>query len=150
MARKTLTVTIDGTGRDTGKAFLLTEMGASQSEKWAARALLALMRGGVTIPDNIAQMGLAGLAVIGVEALGTLEWDVAEPLLEEMFICVKIIPDPSKPNVVRMLIEDDIEDVKTRVKLRKAVLELHIDSFTDAALLEQIRASAAAMATTST
>lgn len=144
MARKTTTVTIDGKGRDAGKHFLLTEMSASAAERWAARALLALVRSGVKIPDEAVEMGLAGIAQIGVDLLSGLSWELAEPLLDEMFACIQIIPDPAKPHVVRGLVEDDIEEVATRLRLRREVLNLHIDFFTDAGLLNQARAAVAA------
>jgi hypothetical protein len=58
----------------------------------------------------------------------------AAPLLAEMMDCVKIIPNPSEPNVMRPLVADDIEEVRTRIELRKAILELHMGfSFADAA-----------------
>jgi hypothetical protein len=133
MARKTQIVTIDQDGRDKGKAFLITEMPAAQAEEWGARALFALMRSGVEVPENVRDLGLAGIAALGLKALGGLEWDLAKPLFDEMFTCIQIIPDPAKPAVVRGLVPDDIEEVKTRLLLRKAVLMLHIEFFTGAA-----------------
>lgn len=127
MARKTTTVTIARAGRDAGKVFLLTEMPATQAEKWAARAFLALAKSGVEIPDDIATAGLAGIAAVGVKAFTGVSFEAAEPLMDEMFGCVKIIPDPSKPMVVRALIEDDTEEVATRLQLRQEVLALHVD-----------------------
>jgi hypothetical protein len=125
MARRTATVTIDAEGRDKGKAFLLTEMSASQAERWAARAMLALARNGVEIPEGIASAGLAGVAAIGIRALGGMAFDDAEPLLADMMACVQAIPDPARPNVSRYLIEDDIEEVATRLRLRMEVFTLH-------------------------
>lgn len=133
MARKTLVVTIDAPGRDYGKSYLLTEMPASQAEKWAARALLALSRSGVEIPDSIASVGLAGLAYLGVKALAGLRFEDAEPLLDEMFRCVTFIPDPMRPNILRGLIEDDIEEVLTRLKLRSELFTLMTGFSTPAA-----------------
>jgi len=40
---------------------------------------------------------------------------------------VQYQPSPVKPEIVRGLIEDDIEEVATRIQLRKAVFELHVD-----------------------
>ena len=131
--RKIVTVTIDGKGRDEGKVFSLREMPASQAEKWATKAFLALAKSGVEIPDNIASAGLAGIAAIGIKAISGMQFEDAEPLLDEMFRCISIIPDPDKPKVIRNLIEDDIEEVSTRLRLRKEVLNLHTDFFTDAA-----------------
>jgi hypothetical protein len=132
MARKIAEVIIDK-GRDKGKKFVIKEMPASQAEKWAAKAFLALARSNVDIPDNVGDMGMAGIATVGLKALSGVNFDDAEPLMDEMFSCITIMPDPSKPMVQRALIEDDIEDVSTRLFLRKEVFNLHIDFFTDAA-----------------
>ncbi|MFL9904276.1 hypothetical protein PQR71_40165 [Paraburkholderia fungorum] len=133
MTRKTLTITLDADGRDQGKVFLLREMPPSQAEKWAMRAFLALAKSGVQIPDDISSAGLAGIAALGLKALSGLSFEDAEPLMDEMFSCISIIPDPSRPNVVRALIEDDIEEVSTRLRLRKEVFGLHTNFFTSAA-----------------
>jgi hypothetical protein len=133
MARKEITITIEDSGRDQGKVFLIKEMAASQAEKWAARAFLALAKSGVDIPDDIENAGLAGIAALGVKALSGMTFAEAEPLLDEMMACVSIIPDPKRPSVTRHLIEDDIEEIKTRLKLRAEVFKIHFDFFTSAA-----------------
>ena len=130
MARKQLDITISAEGRDKGKMFQITEMPASKAEKWAIRTMLALGKSGVEIPDNLQAQGMAGIASLGVRALTSLNFEDAEPLLAEMFDCVKCVPDPTRPEVTRALIEDDIEEVSTRLSLRKDILSLHIDFFT--------------------
>ena len=124
MARKTGTITIDQEGRDHGKSFFLTEMPATQAEKWATRALLAMARAGADIPDNVSDMGMAALADPRalLTAIGNLAFADAEPLLDEMFSCVAFNPSGS---IVRPLIENDIEEVKTRLLLRSEVIALH-------------------------
>jgi hypothetical protein len=134
MARKTATILIDATGRDNGKAFFIREMPASQAEMWAVRAFLALARSGVDVPEDIASSGLAGIASLGLKALTGLRFEEARDLMAEMFACIQMIPDPGKPGVMRALIEDDIEEVATRLRLRKEVLELHVDFSTAGAL----------------
>ena len=141
--RKTLLITIDAEGRDFGKVFKLTEMSAVRAEKWAARAFLAMARSGIDIPDNIAEAGLAGIAAIGFRALGGMRFDDAEPLLDEMFATVELIPDPSRPNVARPLIESDIEEVATRLRLRKEVFSLHVDFSRAVGLLTSTSAATA-------
>lgn len=133
MARKIEQITIKDEGRDKGKVFVIREMPASQAEKWAMRAFLALAKSGVDVPEEVAESGLAGIAVLGLRALSGLTFADAEPLMDEMFSCIQIMPDPTRPEVVRLLLEDDIEEVKTRLHLRKAVLSLHTDFFTAAA-----------------
>ena len=101
----------------------MRERGGNSPE--AMRALLALQRAGVEIPDDAVQNGMAGIAGVGIDALGRLSFHEVEYLLDEMFECIQIKPDP-KLSAVRDLIEDDIEEVKTRLLLRKEVLELHL------------------------
>ena len=125
MARNTANYTVTDEGRDQGKVFVLTEMPASRAESWAMRALLALMAGGVEVPPGFDRMGMAAMAEMGIKALVGLKWEVAEPLLAEMWSCVQIMPDPTKPHVIRNLIEDDIEEITTRIKLRAEVWKLH-------------------------
>lgn len=129
MARKTVVYTVADTGRDHDKAFLLTEMPASKAEKWAARAMFAMASNGIEIPDDVMNAGFAGLATFGVSLMGKLPFDVADVLLDEMFACVVRVPNIDKPNVTRALIEDDIEEVLTRVKLRMELFKLHADFF---------------------
>lgn len=125
MARNTLNYTVTDEGRDKGKTFVLTEMPASRAEAWAMRAILALLANNVELPDGFERLGMAGMAEVGIKALSGLKWDVAEPLLSEMWDCVQIMPDPSKPHVVRPLIEEDVEEITTRVKIRAEVWKLH-------------------------
>jgi hypothetical protein len=143
MARKIATVVISG-GRDDGKTFILKEMPASQTEKWATRAFLAIARSGSSaIKDALnfdfdeanwqSKATICEVATHGISIFGAMDFKEAEPLLDEMFSCITLMPDPSKPMVTRSLIEDDIEDVTTRLTLRKEIFKLHVDFFTAAA-----------------
>ena len=74
-------------------------------------------------PCNL-QAPMRELAVQGIKALAGVTPDMARPLLDEMMPCVQIlVPATQKP---RALLDGDIEDVKTRFMLRKAVMELHL------------------------
>lgn len=130
MARKQVNLDIkNGESRDDGKRFIITEMAASQGEKWGARALNALLASGIEIPSAVAAGGLRGLAMAGVSGLSGfsgIPWELLEPLLDEMMTCVQIMPDVNRPDVVRKLIESDIEEIKTRLLIRNAWLELHV------------------------
>lgn len=135
MARREKRITIramadkDGNvtpGRDEGKTYVLREMSATRAEDWAMRALLALTNAGAELPDDILNAGMAGMATMGLQALTSLRYDDVKPLMDEMFTCVEICPEPNNPNVVRALVEDDIEEVLTRGLLRKEILDLHM------------------------
>lgn len=130
MARKVATITIDAKGRDTGKVFVLTELSPVASEKWATRALFAMLNAGVDIPENIAAAGLAGIAAMGIGALTKMPYESAEPLLDDMMQCIQIRPSPT---ITRNLIDDDIEEVSTLLTLRKEIFNLHMSFFTDGA-----------------
>lgn len=124
--RRTKEVTITEDNRDNGKRFLITEMSAVATEDWAARLLLALTSNGFEIPQAIANAGIAGVASLGIPTiLKGLKYEDAKPLLKEMLDCVQFKPDPNRPDYVRKLINEDVEEVGTLLKLRAEVFTLH-------------------------
>ena len=123
--RKIKDVIIEAEGRDKGKMFRITEMPASQAERWAFRVFQALARTGVDVPEHVAGSGMAGMAIVGLKALGNTPFFEASELMDEMFSCIKIIRDKSHTELTYQLIEEDIEEVATRVLLRTEVFELH-------------------------
>lgn len=123
--RNTKTVTITAENRDKGKTYFITEMSATQAEKWAARALLAMSKGGVDIDEDLMAAGAAAVIGASLKALTSMRFDDAEPLLDEMMQCVEFVGDASKPQVRRALIEDDIDETSTRLFLRGEVIEVH-------------------------
>ena len=140
MARKTAEVVITAEGRDQGKRFLLQEMPPTQSERWGMRALLALAKT-MDVPEDTVRQGIAGLQSIGVgKMISNLSFSDADDLMREMFdSCVYIVPDPANPRIFRgpsrpvvgvmpvgPLVEEDIEEVSTRLKLRMEILQLHM------------------------
>jgi len=130
--RKEIDYTVPGApgpdNRDGGKMFRLREMPAMQAEKWAMRAFMLVARSGVDIGTmrGPGSGGMQELALLGVQALMTVRYEEAEPLLDEMLQCVSIVPDPKHPEIVRRLVgDDDIEDVQTILALRNEVFKLH-------------------------
>lgn len=123
MGRHTAIVTITEDNRDHGKHFILREMPAAKSEKWAMRALCAMAASGAEIPPEAVLGGMAVVAVVGLRALFAAPYAEVEPLLEEMMGCVSIVVDKAPEG--RPLLDDDIEEVGTRIKLRDEVLKLH-------------------------
>lgn len=122
---KSKVVTITDDGQD--KKFLITRMSAAATEDWAIETFFALANAGVDIPEDVADMGFAGIAQIGIQALGKVEYAKAKPLLDRMMTCVQAIPDPNDERVVRHLVESDIQDFRNILKLRKEVFSLHMD-----------------------
>lgn len=142
MARKQKFVTCDHDGRDKGKVFCLTEMPASRAEKWAARALFAMGKAGFDVPDEIAGMGMAAVAVYGLRGVMSVDFGDAEPLMDEMMACVQYVPDPGSRDIMRALYDDDIDEVKTLAFLRGEIIELHT-GFSIAAAISSIPAAIA-------
>jgi hypothetical protein len=141
--RREVTVVIEAAGRDQGKTFIIKEMPSQRGEDWATRLLLALAANGVQVPDNFFDMGMAGVAALGIRAIGGVQWAQAKPLLDEMMSCVRIQPNSADPRVVRALIDsgsdgDDIEEIGTRVTIREAWITLHT-GFSIAAELSKLR-----------
>ena len=140
MARKTKTIVITDEGRDKDKAFLIQEMPPTQAERWGMRALLALAKT-MDVPDETMKQGIGGVASIGIgKMISNLSFEDADSLMKEMFdACVYIIPDVHNQTIFRgpprhvtgimpvgPLVEDDIEEVTTRLKLRLEIFALHV------------------------
>lgn len=128
MARKTIEYIVEGDNRDSGKMFVITEMPATQAEKWAMRAFMAMGAAGIEVPDDIASQGVAGLSSMSdtiLKSLTKVPWDQAEPLIDELMTCVKFKPSADK-SLTRSLVENDIEEIGTRLKLRWQVIQLHL------------------------
>lgn len=128
MPRKTERLTITAEGRDKGKSFLLTEMPADQGERWALRALFALANTGAAIPEEALTAGMAGLAAVGVQALGMVPAEKVQPLLDELWpSCVRFIPPNPNVQPVEVLPgpSSQIEEVGTRMTIYHALLKLH-------------------------
>lgn len=146
MARRTHTVVITADGRDKGKHFIITEMSSSQGEEFAMRLFFALGQSGAEIPPGVENMGFAGAITIGIRAFSGLPWHLAKPLLDELFQCVSYLPEPSQPLIVRgsapgsvgPMIEEDIEEITTRLRLREEVIALHT-GFSIAGYLSKFR-----------
>lgn len=115
-------------GRDAGKTFIIEEAPADQAEWWAIRCFLSIGKSGIDIPDDIASQGVGGLIAYGIKALFKLNPYDAKPLLEEMMECVKL---KTSSGAIRGLVQDDIEEVKSRFELRKQVIDLHTGFFSD-------------------
>jgi hypothetical protein len=129
MPRRTATVVIgEEGGRDKGKQFLLTEMPALKAERWAMRALNAAGRSNAQITPDMIALGMAGIAQFGLRSFVAMDFNEAEPLLNEMLDCVEFITEPSKGIRRKLFIggaEDDLEEVKTIYRLRDEVFKLH-------------------------
>lgn len=123
MARREVTITITDDGRDKGKVFRITEMPASDAEWWAFRAILAIGKAGVDLGDITPDMGMNGIAILGIKSFFKLDPPIAKPLMDEMWKCLKVPTESTLGD--RSLVENDTEEVMTRFRLRAEILTLH-------------------------
>lgn len=148
MSRKTkeVPITLDGS-RDKGKKFVITEMSAHDGEMWALKALRLAQRSGVDIPGGV-QAGMAGIAAVGIMTClgGSTNFDELKPLFDEMMASVEIVTDAK--GSTRRLVDDglnqDIEEIGTRIAIRKEWLNLHLDFSIADALSTSISTTASA------
>lgn len=122
--RKTKDMEIPLDNRDKGKIFRIREMSAAEAEWWAMRALMCLQKAGTDVGDA-QSMPMNQLAVVGIQALFKLNPDDIKPLLDQMWKSVTIVPDRANMVFDRPLLEEDIEEVTTRLLLRAEVIALH-------------------------
>ena len=133
MARKTKDLVI-ADGRDKGKTFVITEMSVIDADNWANRALLAMLRGGVDVGNldfsNVnTSGGMLELARVVIAGLGNMQEQIATDLLNELLDCARIVPSGGIPRDI--LLDSDIESIKTLWQIRKEALMIHIDFLTD-------------------
>jgi len=120
-------------------------MAARPAEKWADRAFLALAHSAMDLPPGMRSsrgQGMQGIAQLA-HLVGGIRFPELEPLLDELMACIQVVPDPSKPQLVRALTDngmegDDIEEVATRHYLRSEVVDLHVGFFLPAQILNLI------------
>ena len=142
---ETKIITID-TGRDAGKTFRIREFPALRGEKWAARALVALLGTNAEIPDNLAEAAkmsnMAAIAQAGFKCLSGLNWETLEPLYDELLGQVDIVPDPAKPTAVIPLssgnVDAHVKNPATLFRLRAEVFGLCVNFFVDGVVSESL------------
>lgn len=127
--RNTATITVTDAGRDQGKIFHLREWPASRAENWGNRALVAIANatlGGAQVAPQPERSGMLGVAAMGgVPIMARINSFEVIGLLDELMDCVRIQRDVSRPDLIFEPIEEDIEEVATRYKLKMEVFALH-------------------------
>ncbi|MDR2946825.1 MAG: hypothetical protein LBV79_08775 [Candidatus Adiutrix sp.] len=129
MARKQIEITLENRGNPL--TFVIKEMPATQLESWIIRALLlAAGAGAVNVPEG-ADLQRAGayLAQKGIGLLGSLDYDKAAPLLDEMLGCCYHKVDNHLNRCDPDNVTGYIEDVSTLFKLRMEAMKLNLGFF---------------------
>lgn len=130
--RKELVYVVADEGRDKGKRFKITEMSAMDAERFALKAFSGAVRAGMNLPDGLESSGMFALAKLGYPILVAMPYELSEPLFAQLMTCVRIMPNADNANVTRALVgSDDVEEIQTLLKLKKAAYDLHVDFFPD-------------------
>lgn len=120
-----------------GKTFLVSQMSLIQGDRWANRVALALLKSGVDIStiakkaskkkggDFFGMIDMVGVINMALKALGGVDDDVAQGLLDELIPLIKVkLPDGSTRGVI---LESDISDIGTLWKLRIEAIKVNLD-----------------------
>lgn len=125
MARRSIEITIEDRGNQLH--FVIEEMPATKLESWVIRALLLVAGAGMEVPDG-ADLKKAGafLADKGISALGTIDYEKARPLLDEMLGCCYRKIEKVKERCTPDTVDGYVEDVQTLFKLRMEAVKLNL------------------------
>lgn len=136
--RKTKEIKIETANRDQGKRFRITEMPARQLERWATRAICALLNSGAELPEGIeaedlqGTVGMAKIVSLGIKAFAQVKYELAEPLYGELLSCCEYLGTGAE-SISRPLSDDNadevIEEMSTLFTLRKEAFNLHFSFF---------------------
>ncbi len=141
--RKTIEyIVTDPNSRDFNKKYIIEEMPALKAEMWCYKAIGAMIKSGLNLPENFLDMPANSMAILGVASLLKIDDSELRPLLHELMSCVtfevKHDLNPKYPgqliNLNRKISDNymgesyvDIEEVSTYINLRLEVFKLHLD-----------------------
>lgn len=131
-------VTIED-GSDAGKTFIVKQMPLLRGDRWANRVALALCKSGVDISGLTTHdekgntvfrgmLDMAGVVNVALKALGGVDDDVAQSLLDEVIQDVRLrLPNGAERPLV---LETDVTSIATLWKLRIESIKVNLDFLT--------------------
>lgn len=106
-------------------------MDAYTGQRWATRALFALVKSGMPMPENLMGGGMESFQKFGVRAFLYANYEDVAPLLDEMLAQATLQHGDARnpplaiapgPNCV-------VEEIRTFLLLQKALINLHTGFF---------------------
>ena len=116
--RKETEITIEE-GRDKGKEFKITEMPATQADRWVTKTLCLFGHSGQSF-NVLAKMPLSGI----LDAFSKVDYEKAEPLLNELLACASFKKDGIFVAMKGSMVDSVVEDWTTIFRLRIEALKL--------------------------
>lgn len=140
--RKEITVTLQDRGES--RTFKIREMSATQLESWGVRALLLLsaaidikgLEVGNGMDFDVLNKLSSYLFVNGIERLSHIDYDKAQPLLDELLECCYRVDGGVEQKCTRNTVDGYISDIRTLLRLRGEALKLNFSFLADGASLE--------------
>jgi len=115
--------------------FKIKEMPALKLESWLIRAGLLLVGSGafdrrdITNAQEALQQAGAMLSQNGISALAKIDFEKAQPLLDDLLRCCFFISGKTEQQLSPEIVDGIIEDVKTLFELRKEALKINVGFF---------------------
>lgn len=129
--RKEINHTIEDNNRDHGKTFVITEMTAWNAEEMAEDIMRCMSKGGYfDIQPEVIQMGVAGLATIGLSVIASADRETSRMLGERLLQSVDIVITHEGKQSRRPAKSIDFEEVATIRQLKDQVMHLNFDFLT--------------------
>jgi len=131
--RKEKMITLDDRGNKL--TFRIKEMPAMKLESWLLKAGLLLAGSGmfdskdISSPGEAIQKAGAVLSTGGVSALGGIDFDKLQPLLDDLLRCCVRVDAGIEQEMTPEIVDGVIEDIRTLFALRKEALALNLDFF---------------------
>lgn len=131
-------VTIED-GPDASKTFIVKQMPLLRGDRWANRVALSLCKSGVDISGLTTHdddgkvvfrglLDMVGVVNVALKALGGVDNDVAQSLLDEVLQDVRLrLPGGTERPLI---IESDITSIATLWKLRIESIKVNLDFLT--------------------
>mgnify|MGYP001158985013 CR=1 FL=1 len=129
-------VLITEEGPDKGKTFVVRQMPLIQGDRWANRVALALLKSGVDVSpltkkaasgksEFVGLLDMANVINVALKALGGVDDDVAQGLLDELMRHVSYkLPNGTTRT---LMVETDIGSISTLWKLRIEAIKVNLD-----------------------
>jgi len=129
--RKEITWQVDDNNRDNGKEFVITEMSAWDAEELAEDIMRCMSQGGYfDIQPEVIQMGVAGLATIGLSVIASADRETARMLGQRLLESVDMVITHDGKQSRRKVKDIDFEEVSTIRQIKDKVMHLNFDFLT--------------------
>lgn len=128
--RKSTTIHLEDDGKNL--TFRITQMSATQQERWQNRLIMLLTGADLNLDELIKRLKKGEYEAI-LKLIGSVGYDKIEPLYDELLSCVAHVPDPNNPGFAVQLTPENVDTIvgewQNLYKLRIAALKNNYSFF---------------------